>query len=92
MADEKKTVTTAKDVPAKKAVKKQNGFVRFGKRIAKWFREMRSELRKVIWPTPKQILNNTLVALTVMVISAIGIWGFDQIASMGVQLLIKFGS
>lgn len=91
MADEKKIVNTTKDVPAKKAVKKPNGFARFGKRIAKWFREMRSELRKVIWPTPKQIMNNTLVALTVMFFSAIGIWGFDQIASMGVQLLIKFG-
>jgi len=48
-------------------------------RIARWFREMRSELNKVVWPTPKQIVNNTFVALTVMTAAAIGVWGLDQV-------------
>ena len=46
------------------------------------------ELKKVIWPTKKQMVNNTTVALVVMLISAICIWGFDQIAQMGVKALI----
>ena len=46
-------------------------------RIAKWFREMRSELKKVVWPTPRQIVNNTFVALTVMACAAIVIWALD---------------
>ena len=60
--------------------------------IAKWFREMRSELKKVIWPTPKQIVNNTLVALLVMVVCALVIWGFDELASAAVKLLISLGA
>jgi len=48
-------------------------------RIARWFREMRSELKKVVWPTPKQIVNNTFVALAVMVAAAICVWALDQV-------------
>ena len=50
---------------------------------------MKSELKKVIWPTPKQTLNNTIAALVVMAISAVVIWGFDEIASMIVKAVIS---
>ena len=59
------------------------------KRCFKFFREVKSELKKVVWPTKKQIANNTLVALVVMVVAAVVIWGFDEIASMAVNLLIS---
>ena len=76
MADtEKKTeVAEAKaDKPAKadKSVpaKKKDSF---GKRTAKFFREYKSELKKVVWSTPKQTLNNTiLVAVSVIEFSSV---------------------
>ena len=43
--------------------KKENFFVRAGKRISRWFREMKSELKKVVWPTKSQMINNTLIVL-----------------------------
>ena len=36
----------------------------------------------------KQLLNNTTVALAVMIVAAIVIWAFDQLASAGIQALI----
>jgi len=54
--------------------------VKGSNRFARWFREMRSELKKVVWPTPKQIVNNTFVALTVMACAAVLIWVLDLIA------------
>ena len=72
--------------PSTNAVKKETGKkLTLGKRISKWWREMKSELKKVIWPTPKQTVNNTAVALVVMFVSAIVVWGFDEIA----QLIVK---
>ena len=71
------------------ANKKENFFVRAGKRVSRWFREMKSELKKVVWPTKEQTAKNTLVALVVMVISAIVIWGFDEIAQMIVKAVIS---
>ena len=87
MADEK--ITQAEQAPAKAAAKKKKA--KKPNRIAKWFREMRSELKKVVWPTWKQILNNTIVALVVIVVAAIVIWLFDWLASQGVRALISLG-
>ncbi|MGI5936612.1 MAG: preprotein translocase subunit SecE [Oscillospiraceae bacterium] len=86
--EEKKTQGPAKQ--AKSAVKKADTKkIGFFKRVAKWFREMKSELKKVIWPTPKQTLNNTIVALVVMLVAAIVIWGFDSLAQTAVRALIS---
>ena len=89
MAEEVKTAEAKKNsAPAKAvtAVKKDEAAkLGFFQKIGKWFREMKSELKKVVWPSPKQLLNNSLVSLGMMVISAIVVWGFDEIA----QLLVK---
>lgn len=76
--------------PTTTAVKKEDvKKLSFGKKIAKWWREMKSELKKVVWPTPKQIMKNTAAALVVMAISAIVIWGFDEIAQLIVRAVIS---
>ena len=69
------------------ASKKPNFFVRTGKRLAKWFREMRSELKKVVWPSGKQLLNNTLIVLAAVIIVGIIVCLFDLGASTGMGLL-----
>lgn len=86
MAEEKKT--NAAPVKAVTAVKKDDTKPGFFKKVGKWFREMRSELKKVVWPTRKQLVNNTVVSVVVMLISALGVWGFDQIARLLVQGLL----
>ena len=58
------------------------------KRTAKWFREMKNELKKVIWPTPELLVKNSLVALSVIVVAAIVLWGFDTLADNGVKAFI----
>ncbi|MDR3310038.1 MAG: preprotein translocase subunit SecE [Oscillospiraceae bacterium] len=55
------------------------------KGIAKWFREMRSELKKVVWPTRKQVRQNTFVSLVVMAVSAVVLWAVDQ---SGTQIFV----
>ena len=58
-------------------------------RVAAWFRGMKSELKKVVWPTKKQTINNSLVVLAMVVASGIVIWAFDYVASSLVKLLIS---
>ena len=69
--------------------KKPNFFVRTGKRLAKWFREMKSELKKVVWPSGKQLLINTLVVLVSVLIVGIIVCLFDLLAGFGIDLLGK---
>ena len=88
MAEEKKnTAAAAKNTNAVK--KEDNKKLGFFKRIGKWFREMKSELTKVLWPTPKQLATNTGVALVVMAVAAIVLFGFDKLAGAEVQVLFK---
>ena len=70
--------------------KKRKAKVKGSNRVARWFREMRSELKKVVWPTPKQVANNTFVALTIMAASAIAIWGLDFMSSQIFQAIITY--
>ena len=37
-----------------------------------WFREMKSELKKVVWPSKKQVINNTLIVIACCI--AVGIF------------------
>ena len=61
--------------------KKENFFARTGKRLSRWFREMKSELKKVVWPTKSQKVNNTvivqestlIVGNSIRVIDAVGV-------------------
>ena len=78
MAEEKKT----NSAPAKAvtAVKKDDSKPGFFKRVGKWFREMKSELKKVIWPNGKTLRTNTLISVGAILVSAVVLWCFDLIA------------
>ena len=70
-------------------VKKANWFARTWGRICKYFRELRSELKKVVWSTPKQVLKNTLIVLACVLVVGIFIWVFDFVARFGIDALIN---
>jgi len=55
--------------------KKANAFKRIGRSI----RNMKGEMSRVVWPSRKQVFNNTGVVLIFMGIAAIIIGGFDLI-------------
>lgn len=44
-----------------------------------------SELRKVIWPTGKQMVVYTIVVLVFLVFMVALVWGVDALAGMGIQ-------
>ena len=67
--------------------KKPNFFVRACRRFSKWFREMKSELKKVVWPSGKQLVNNTLVVLVSVLIVGVIVCLFDMLAGLGIDLL-----
>ena len=68
--------------------KKANWFQRFFGAIARYFRELRSELKKVVWPTPQQVLKNTLIVLACVLIVGVFIWMFDFVAGEAISALI----
>lgn len=69
--------------------KKPNFFVRASRNFSKWFREMKSELKKVVWPSGKQMVNNTIIVLVSVLVVGIIVCLFDFLAGEGIGLLGK---
>lgn len=42
-----------------------------------FFKDFKAELKKVIWPTPKQLLNNTVAVVTIVLITAAIVFVLD---------------
>ncbi len=82
---------TDKKTPAKKE-KKPNWFVRTGKSIGKWLHELRLELKKVVWPTGKEVLHNTLVVIACVLVVGVCIWVFDWLSAAIVRALINLSA
>ena len=69
--------------------KKKNWFARTLGAIGRYFRELRSELKKVVWSTPRQVLKNTLIVLACVLVVGVFIWLFDLVARLGIDSLIN---
>ena len=82
---------TAPATTTTQAVKKGEEVSRTGK-VKKWFKEMKSELKKVVWPTGKQTMNNTVIVIVCCIVVGLCIWLFDWLASSVISaLLALFG-
>ena len=68
--------------------KKQNWFARTWGGVCKYFRELRSELKKVVWPTAKQVAKNTLIVLACVFVVGVFMWLFDTVADLGIKGLL----
>lgn len=57
--------------------------------IVKYFKDARSEFKKVVWPSKKQVANNTIVVIISLVVSGIAIWALDT--GFGSLLMLILG-
>ena len=55
----------------------------------KWFREMKSELKKVVWPAPKTTAKDTGTVLLCSLCVGVCIWVFDAVAMLAVKSLLN---
>ena len=61
----------------KKPEKKPNVFKRAFKAVAKFIRETKAEIKKIVWPTPKQTFKNMGLVLLAMLVVGVVIFGLD---------------
>ena len=58
-----------------------------------WFREMKSELKNVVWPNKQTVLKNTGTVLLCSLAIGAFIWIFDFVATSAVQMILNvFGA
>lgn len=44
-----------------------------------FFKDFKAELKKVVWPTPKQLVNNTIAVVTIVLITAAIVFVLDLV-------------
>ena len=74
-ADADKKRKDAKDDKAKKNAKSKKP----KKSIVKYFKDCKSEFKKVVWPSPKETTHNTIVVIIVCAIFGLFIFGIDSL-------------
>lgn len=95
MADNKAATAAAQtqsDKPKKNDGKKKVSFFdkvkNFFKGIGKYFKDTKSELKKVVWPSKADVKTNTIVVLVTVAIAAVVMIALDAIFGGVLGLII----
>lgn len=85
MAEEKTSKKVAKEADASKANKKKSQRKNPFKSIASFFKGVNAERKKVVWPTGKETIKNSIIVLIVVLIVGLAIYGVDTVLSLGMK-------
>ena len=77
MAKKEKEVKTVKNKKSKKEEKNKRHF----------FKDFKAELKRVVWPTPKQLFNSTIAVIVIVLVVGVIVFALD----LGFELLNKYG-
>jgi len=60
--------------------------------IKKYFRDLKSEIQKVVWPTRAQVFKNTGVVLSMVVALGLLLFGIDTGLAAAIKAILNMGS
>jgi len=97
MADEKKVTDAevaekkAKKADNKKAKKAPSKFSpkNIGKGIVRFFKDLRGETKKIVWPDAKMVVKSTGVVLATVLILGAGVWILDFATSGAITAVMN---
>lgn len=87
MSDIDEKVTSEDTSSEKKPAAKKKDKPSLGQRIAKGFREYKSEMKKIVWFSREQTFRSSVVVLIAIIISGLCIGGLDFLFSHAIQWL-----
>ena len=58
-------------------------------RLGGYFKESKSELKKVVWPSKKQVVNNSIVVIVGILVCALFVSAIDFIFTEGIGFIIN---
>ncbi len=82
-----KVAAAEKKKEKKPANPEGNIFVRAGKAIKKFFKDIKGETKKIVWPDAKTVLKSTAIVLVVVIVCALAIFAIDQLLALLLSLL-----
>ena len=83
---EKKAASKSKETDSKKSKKSDSKKKSLFARIAQWFKDLKKEFKKVVWPTKEAVFKNSLLVLSVVILGSAVVGLLDT----GFLKLMKF--
>ena len=69
----------------------QNSKSKAPKKKSRFFKEFTGEVKKLSWPTPKDLITNTLTVIAFVALFAIIIGVLDSVFGIGLKALLNLG-
>ena len=57
-------------------------------RTAKFFRDQKGETKKIVWPSKKQVINNTGIVIVAVAMFSVVVGAFDWVFGQLIKLLL----
>ena len=73
----------------KKKEKSKSSKPGFFARLGKYFKDVKGEFKKIVWPSKKQVWNSVLVVTVMVLVFAVATLGVDLIFATLRDLLLK---
>ena len=61
----------------------------FFAKIANYFKEVKAEMKKVVWPSFAKVRQNTIIVLIYVLIVGLVIWALDMLFTWGMAFFIN---
>ena len=84
-ATPKESVSSDKKAKAPKEKKKEKK----PNRVLRWLKDLKGELKKVTWPTTKDVVKNVGTVILCVIIVGVFIWVFDFLARAVIDALLQ---
>ena len=81
----KESVSSEKKAKAPKEKKKEKK----PNRVLRWFKDLKGELKKVTWPSAKDVVKNVGIVILCVLIVGVFIWVFDFLARAVIDALLQ---
>ena len=89
MADKNINNSTEVDVKNTKSQEKTNVFVKAGKWIAKFLKDTKGEMKKVVWTSKSDVWKSLQLVIIAVVGVSLAIWVVDFLSSTGISALAR---
>lgn len=86
-----KKTSAKKETDSKKSGNTKNKKAASGNKVKKFFHDLKSEFNKVVWPTKKQVFNNTLVVLVTIIVFGVFLGLLDTGLLKALQFVVSKG-
>lgn len=73
-------------------VKKTNAFLGFLKKMAKFFRDCKGEIKKIVWPTPHSVFKNMGIVIVTIAVLGLFIFGLDTVFMKLLSLVMNIAA